>query len=344
MTWTALAALVLIAQAEPEPAPPPQEPPLALGRLVGARSAARVRGGVWFGNLSPGPMTLSFDSSKARALGTEGDYSRIGRGTGLLRDLGVELTVGDYDFAFGFLSDQLFAPADDALGDSLAATIIQQLIGQVRTRALKALVGTEVWATVRVGSFDGPIDARAIGVRDGKFYFGGKDARWGTSYFSAETGAASSGPLDSSLFLRFTTFSMPAALELPGEMSTSPLTLQEASVYAGGLGLSWQGTAKLGFVELEARAAFVPFTGLAVVSYGGWGSLIGFLLEGSGRLALIVDLPIAEVLALRPYVAFEAQMVSPVVVSMSLEDLNAPSVALPDWVVWGPQVGLEVRL
>jgi hypothetical protein len=342
MTWTALVALMLVTQGEPDTSA--KEQPLALGRLVGARSSARVRGGVWFGNLSPGPMTLTFDSSKALALGTEGDYERIGRGTGLLRDFGVDLTVGDYDFALGFLSDQLFAPAEDALGDSLAATVIQQLIGQVRTRALKELVGTEVWATVRVGNFDGPIDARAIGVRDGQVYFGGKDSRWDTSYFSAETGAVDSGPMESSLFVRFTTFSMPAALELPGELSTSPLTLQEASVYAGGLGLSWQGTAELGFVELEARAAFVPFTGVAVVSYGDWGSLIGFLLEASGRLALIVDLPIADIFALRPYVAFEAQLVSPVVVSMSLEDLNAPSVALPDWVVWGPQVGLEVRL
>ena len=74
------------------------------------------------------------------------------------------------------------------------------------------------------------------------------------------------------------------------------------------------------------------------------GQLVGFLLEGNARIALIVDIPIAGVFALRPYVAFEASLVSPVVLAVDLEDLHAPSVALPDWVVWGPQVGLELRL
>ncbi len=315
-----------------------------LGRLLGAESTAKVRLGVWFGNLSPGPMTMAFDRNKATALGQPGDYERIGRGTGLVRDLSLSMTVGDYDFALGILSDELFAPASDAIGNDLAATVIQQLVGQLRTRALRALVGTEVWATVRVGGFDGPIDASAIGVRDGAVYFGGKADRWNTNYFSAELGALDTGPLGSSLLVRFTTFSMPAALELLSELSDAPLTLQRATVYAGGLGFDWQGSTSWGLLELAASANAIPGTGLAVVDYGPWGTLFGLLAEAGARVALIVDLPIADVIALRPYVAFEAKLVSPLVFSVDLDDLNAPSVVMPDWFLWGPQVGLEVRL
>lgn len=337
-----LSLLALLGQVDP--APPTSPPPLLLGRLLGAQSAAKVRLGVWFGNLSPGPMTVAFDSNKATALGQPPAYDRIGRGIGLVRDLSLSMTVGDYDFALGILSDELFAPASDAIGNDLAATVIQQLVGQLRTRALRALFGTEVWATVRVGGFDGPIDASSVGVRDGRVYFGGQADRWDTNYFSAEFGAVATGPFDSSLLLRFTTFSMPAALELLGELSDAPLTLQRATVYAGGLGLDWQDTTRWGWLELATSVNLIPGTGLAVVDYGPWGALIGLLAEAGGRIALIADLPIADVIALRPYVAFEAKLVSPIVFNFDLDDLNAPSVALPDWFLWGPQVGLEVRL
>jgi len=217
-------------------------------------------------------MTLTFDNSKALATGTTGAYERIGRGTGILRDIGIDLTIGDFDFVFGFLSDQLFAPAEDAIGNDLASTIIQQVLGQIRSRALKELVGTEVWGTVRVGKFDGSLDAQAIGVRDGKVYFGGKDTRWDTRYFSAEMGASDAGPLDADLFLRFTTFSMPAALEFLLEDSGALVSLQKTTVYAGGLGVSGHWVAELVFVELDTKLAMIPFTGLAIVDYGEWGS------------------------------------------------------------------------
>lgn len=332
-------ALLLVAQGDVRPEQDEDDRPLAIGSLLGAQGAVRVRAGLWFANLSPGPMTVSFDNTKI-----DSDLSSIGRGTGVLRDLGLSLTIGDYDFALGIISDELLAPATDGLGNDLAATIIQQLVGQIRSRALKALFGTEVWATVRYGNFDGPLDASAIAQRDGQVYYGGKDARWDTPYISIETGAREAGFFDGDLFFRFTHFSMPSPLDILLESSSALLTLQTATVWAGGVGLSWEGTADFGWFELDGRFAAIPFTGISAVSFGDWGTLYGLLLEANARVAVAIEIEIGGAIVLRPYGAFEASVVSPVVLNLVLDDLHSPSVAMPDWVVWGPQVGLEVRL
>ncbi len=334
-----LPALLLVTQGDARTTQDEDDRPLAIGQLLGAQGAVRVRAGLWFANLSPGPMTVAFDRTKI-----DSDLESIGRGTGVLRDLGLSLTIGDYDFALGIISDELLAPATDGLGNDLAATIIQQLVGQIRTRALRELFGTEVWATVRYGDFDGPLDATNIGQRDGQVYFGGKDARWDTPYLSIETGAREAGFMDGDLFFRFTHFSMPGPLDIPLEDSDALLSLQTATVWAGGVGLSWEGTADFGWFELDGRFAGIPFTGFSAVSFGEWGTLYGLLLEANARVAMAIEIEIAGAIALRPYAAFEASLVSPVVLTLTVDDLYAPSVAMPDWFVWGPQVGLEVRL
>lgn len=334
-----LPALLLVAQGDARPTPDEGEQPLALGQLLGAQGAVKVRAGLWFANLSPGPMTVAFDNIEV-----DSKLEAIGRGTGVLRDLGLSLTIGDYDFALGIISDELLAPATDAIGNDVAATIIQQLVGQIRTRALRELFGTEVWATVRYGDFDGPLDASTIAQRDGQVYFAGKDARWDTPYLSIETGAREAGFLDGDLFFRFTHFSMPSPLAIPLEASNALLSLQTATVWAGGVGLSWEDTADFGWFEVDGRFAGIPFTGFSAVSFGEWGTLYGLLLEANARVAVAIEIEIGGAIALRPYAAFEASLVSPVVLTLSVDDLYAPNVAMPDWVVWGPQVGLEVRL
>ncbi|MCK6548382.1 hypothetical protein L6R52_21220 [Myxococcota bacterium] len=342
---SALLLTTLIAQDRPPDPGAPEDRPMLLGQLLGAKSKAKVRVGLWFGNLSPGPMTASFDSAIATALGEAAPSSYIGRGSGVLRDLGVELTLGDYDLAVSFLSDDLFAPAEDRLGSGVGATVIKQLFGQLRSRAIRLFEGTETWVTIRTGSFDGPMDASRIGIFDGGVYFGGRDARWDTPYFSAELGSAGAGWLDSDLFFRFTTFSMPAALDISSEMSSAPLSIQTASVYGGGVGFALKGTTPLfSVIELDGAIAAIPFTGLAVIDYGQWGKIFGLLVEANARLAVAADLPIAGWLALRPYLGFEVSLVSPMTFSVDLDDLNAPTVVMPDFFIWGPQVGLEVRL
>jgi hypothetical protein len=101
MTWTALVALALITQAESDTSP--REQPLALGRLVGAKSAARVRGGVWFGNLSPGPIPITETVHLMGSDALEGFGRPFARGT----DLHISLVAEDKaeaDRAFEALS------------------------------------------------------------------------------------------------------------------------------------------------------------------------------------------------------------------------------------------------
>ncbi len=52
----------------------------------------------------------------------------------------------------------------------------------------------------------------------------------------------------------------------------------------------------------------------------------------------------ANVLAIRPLVAFQAELVVPFTGSYDLEAEGRPSVVIPDYFFWGPLVGVEVEL
>lgn len=319
---------------------------MLIGRFLGSQSSAKFRMGAWFGTLSRGPNTRAFDSTFDAVGGAPSAH--IGVGSGVLSDIGAELTLGDYDLAFGFLSDQLFAPANEALegiDNRLAATVLKQLFGELRTRALGHIFGSEVWVRVVSGNFEGPLEAERFGVRDGEVWFGGRDAVWRTAYFSAEAGAENKPfDFDVGTYLRYTRFSMPTALQLNDASLTDPFALQTATLNALGFGLRWSDSIPISFLDLDLSASMIPFTGLAAVSYGAWGTAFGLLAEGDARATLAVNIPLGGLMAIRPYVGFELRVVLPVTLSIDLTDLAAPSVALPDYYLWGPQVGVEVRL
>lgn len=335
--------LGLIAQT-PAEAPAPEERPLLLGQLLGAKSSVTVRVGAWFGNLARGPNQLSFESSLETALGIEAPGRSVGVGSGILRDLGLSLTIGDYDFAFSFLSDQLLGDSTDT-GDPIANTVLKQILGELRTRALEHLVGSEVWIGVRSGGFEGPLDGSKFQIRDGQVYFGSKNDLWSSSYLAIELGMEKPVfDLFDAFYLRYLQFGVAHALEFTDEDSEGPYVLQSSEVQAFGLGLAFQPRWTLGDFDVELLLASIPGLGVSAVSYGSWGTIYGVLITADLRLEVGYRMELAGALALRPFAAFQTELVMPFTGSFDLEAEGIPGVAIPDYFFWGPLVGLEVQL
>lgn len=324
--------------AHAQEAPAEGDRPLGLGRLLGAQAGARLRAGLWIGNLSPG-LFSSMSSSEV----TQPEGSAIGFGSGFVSELGVSLTLGDYDFAFGFLTDQLIDFGGDDVGDVIAQTVLRQIAGQLRTRALESLVGTEVGASVRFGDFTGPIDGRKFGFRDNVPWFGGGEESWDTAYLSAQIEAKIATIFSDFMYIRYTQFSTPQVFEIIG---VQPVGVQETGVNAAGLGFStrYGGDDVFGPIGATFELSLVPLTGVARFDYGPWGSLWGLLLEFETSLIFHARIEVASVFALRPYAGFRASMLSPVSGSFDADDPNAVLLLTPDFLLWGPVFGLEVEL
>jgi hypothetical protein len=335
------------ARADDEAPAPAGPPPRLVGRLIGAQSSAKVRAGLWYANLSRGLFSFM---ARSEVVGPPD--SAVGRGTGFITELGFQLTLGDYDFAVSALTDELIAPANDALSEidnPVARTVLRQLLGELKSRALDQLVGTEVGLGLRYGNFKGVFDGTKFGFRDNQVYLGGRVEPWSSYYLSAQLQARMGSYMDW-LFVRYSRFSKPQAFEITG---VDPPGLQTAHVNAVGLGARWErvNDRDSGLFNFEYDFSLIPLTGLAVVSYGDWGSLVGVLFEMEASITGTLNIELDDWVALKPYVGFRADMISPIggafgglTSSLSEQDPNEVQFLLPDYLIWGPIAGLEVIL
>jgi hypothetical protein len=336
----ALAALAALgAPAAARAGEPPPEPYL-LGRVLGAEARATVRGGLWVGNLTNG-FYSAIARGEERILLPELDD--VGRGSGIITELGVSLTAGDYDLAFSFLTDQFVGgPEGDDAGSRIARAALRQLVGELRTRALRSLVGTELRAEIRTGDFTGPVDGTRFRFRNNEPWFAGKNATWATDYLSLSLGGELSPrspfALGEGTFmgLRYTTFSKPQAAD---PFTTFEISLVDTRVR--GLSGYWQ---VVGEGE-HVQASMLLGLGLAQLDYGAYGRALGFLgeMEFSGRVHHRFS-P-GGLLGVLVYAGFRANLVQPITATFSATAENPIYInGIVDYLLWGPTAGLEVTL
>lgn len=314
----------------------PEDEPRMIGRLFGAENAAEVRTGLWIGYLSRGLFSFMAQSDVVGP-----PDSAVGRGSGIISEVGLKLTVGDYDFAFSALTDELLSPGTDAIDElvenRIARTVLRELIGELKSRALEELVGTEVGLQLRVGNFRGSVDGTQFGFRDNQVWVGSKDEEWNTNFLSGQLSAGM-------FFLRYTRFSKPQAIEIIG---VDPPGLQTARVNAAGLGIRVDREIREPeLIDFEYELSAIPLTGFAHVDYGDWGSLFALLVEAEVSITVVSVIDVAGWLAIKPYAGFRADFISPIggAFGGSKLDENEMLFLLPDYLVWGPIFGIEVLL
>ncbi len=320
----------------------PEPEPRIIGRLFGAKNAAQVRTGLWIGFLSRGLFSFM---QQSEVVGPPD--SAVGRGSGIISEVGLKLTVGDYDFAVSALTDELLSPSDDAIDElvenRIARTVLRELIGELKSRALEELIGTEIGFQLRLGNFEGSVDGRQFGFRDNRVWVGSANDTWNTSFLSGQISAGLGETVDA-LFLRYTRFSKPQAIEIIG---VDPPGLQTARVNAVGLGVTFEREiTSEELIDFEYQVSAIPLTGIAVVDYGAWGSLVAPLFEAELSVTVVSVIDLAGWIAIKPYAGFRANLISPIggAFGGSTLDENEMLFLLPDYLIWGPIFGIEVLL
>lgn len=342
--------------------------------LLGPGSHFDIHAGLWFANLSKGPlwgMKASFgDDNQPDEYISPTDASRkIGRGRGTLRQVGLELAVRGNEAFFDYVSDKILAAGQDEVKSRVENRTIQEgllmILGEFRPD-LKSWLGPDKRAFLQAtyGRFDGKIDdARYFLSRNSVPYFGGTTSPWSTRYFSIDAGffygedekskrAQKKDAWDSSFafgfYGRYVNFSMPSVISPQvGAGGRGDLALQDVTVnaLAAGMRLSYM-TCKV--VCFAFETSFVPFTGVGVASYGRWGNLYTLTFFGAGDAGITLPIPLGSAVTLRPYASFRGEWMSFLTPNNSLAGSDANGLieaTVPtDYLIWGPRVGLVLQL
>ena len=345
-----------------------------LAEWWGKGSHLELRGGVWLANLSRGPgAAFAADTVPLEGERADTAATRIGSGSGLVREFGVELAVKGNEAFFSFLSDELFAEAEEAIEDEVENEYLRDgilmLAGELRPD-LGSLLGedAQVWLGASYGRLRGRIDdASNFYGRDGRPYFAGQRAEWSTRYFLLEGGifyvaeegendmlALDSGEGTSArlgLYGRYFNFSMPTVVGFSEGFRGQENVLQDAVVNGAGVGFRLE-LAACSLVCATVDASMVPILGYASLDLGPWGVVPGAPLVVGVNPGLALPIPLGRVMVIRPYasfrldylaIAFAGDVAS---VGGAGGDQGGLGVdhSIPDYLTWGPRFGLALEL
>lgn len=320
--------------------------------------------GLWMAFLSQGPIgsattTNEYDGPES----ADQASSRVGTGRGLLRDATLSLDYKGNELYFRYLSDQLLQVGEDELSkrvpNNTAQSLIRQIAGELRPD-LSKLLGPQAKAYGRVtyGDFRGGIsDAYIFASRNGVPYFAGRDASWRTRYVSVEAGVAPGGKL--SYFARYTSFQRPVVLEIPlsgalyneggSYKKYGGFALQDGTVSVYGVGPRYQTQSCGSSVCFQLDGGMIPLLGYATLDLGRTGKVSGLPFVGSAEARLLMPFKVGPV-PLAPFVSFRAEWFLLFVSSAKaisgdeLASLNKPNLFAPDYLLWGPLLGISGEL
>ncbi len=331
-----------------------------LTSVLGARSASaegnevELHGGLWFAKLSRPEVVPDMPMITA----ADNPDQDVGTGSGVLRQLGFSLSLADNRLAFDYMTDQLLG--DDTAGSGkLGRESLRLITGQ-----LMPALGGKVKPIVEVtsGSFEGGLKDPGKFIRhDGEKYLPRGLGGWKSSLFAAGLRLRFGEERPShvpdfystwALGFRYTHFGIPtvsvgnSSIGMPGQayLIDSAVSMYEPVI-----------DGELGYKYVLAR--FGGGLGYGVTDFGKWGRYTGMSMSMNGLLQVRVPFSAGPVgMALTGGVSFQMWVVVPPSASpkrfaegMPDGDLGGgsiveASIASSMYLLWGPQVGLEVRL
>lgn len=318
--------------------------------------------GIFWAHLSGGLTSLT------AALDNEGvskAINAVSTGSGFVREVRFGLEVAGNEAFFTYLSDRLFAAAEDEVKENVrnpyAQDLILMLVGELRPD-LGDLLGPDAktWLKVEYGRFEGSIDeAWRFATRSGRPWFGENGAGWRSNYLSVDAGVfpdgrghlnefskqhREGGDEGIGLFARYSRLGRPTVLGFGDEVGSEGgyvLEDSELTTYAVGI------RAELLFCDnacLRMSGTMVPFTAVSNLDLGRLGSLWGGLFATGFELKASYPIDIFGVLALSPYASFRADFMLPMLGdgAGSIFDVSITKVQfwLPDYLLWGPTAGI----
>jgi hypothetical protein len=326
--------------------------------LLGKDVHFDARFGLWFARLSRGPISsiTTTDENIVGLVSADQAGSRIGTGTGTLRDVGISIDVAGNEAYFDYLGNDLFSSATNeataGVGSPVARTVLRQIAGEFRPN-LSKLLGPNAFAFVgaQYGHFEGPIrDAYVFSSYNGTPYFGGRSATWTTEYTAGQAGVMwrSGSRLGNyvayGVMGRYESFSRPVAL---GNVNASDngggFLLQDGKVKVTSLAARFESNACTGVLCLDVSAWATPLTGLAKLDLDHWGTFTGLPFAGGldARVGVVLQ---AGSVSLEPFAGLRAEWLMIWAGSSLSQDADRPLIIPPDYFLWGPMLGIEGHL
>jgi hypothetical protein len=335
------------------------------GRAQEAEAAAQsgvsgqVRTGAWFARLD----RLFNQFGDRRELELIIDDRDIGTGKGLLLDFGFDLQVLGSRIQFDYFTDQVVNTAEERIvgGNKLAQQAFRMLVGKIEPRT--AVAGATLVIGARQVDLKGPIARpEQFGAFDDRSIAGMPNVQWSTKYTSVDAALlwrtksqGGEGHYELGPMVRYTHFSLPSAMLSIGEITAANIDIQRFLVtgtqdmvdvmLAAGLYTKRDNY----FLDLSGEVGL----GYLRMSWPRWGTASGFSFPISTIMRGGLVLP-AGPISVRPYAGVRMQTWMPL-----LQDIPGtrgtdasdnylevdPPAATANWVlVWGPELGLEVRL
>lgn len=317
--------------------------------------ALELEAGIFFANLDSGLTNLSigFDETAVdRAIDS------VGSGAGNVGQLRGRLSILGYDVLFGFVSDEIVdlaaRPAvEDEMGNTIAQEALLYLLGELRPD-LRGLLADDdrPYVKVEFGRFEGIIEQPwRFATRDGRPWFPSREgARWQTDLLTVEAGTLVVEPDrrredDSATFgafLRYTAFERPVVIGF-GDDDGRGFALQNGALGLIGAGFRGGYTTCDGYC-IGLMGDMIPFTGWTWLDLGPFGSQRGVVLAGSAEIRLSWPIDFGDAFAIEPYASFRLDYLLPILGTYFDAEIDNAQLWAPDYVLWGPTVGLALEI
>lgn len=317
--------------------------------------------GLFFARLSAGITNVDLDITGDSKTSVDRAIDSIGTGSGNVGQLAGRVQLFGHDLFFSYVSDDIFEAGnreviEDRLGNKLAEDALMLLAGELKPD-IQGLITDDDQPYVRVqyGKLEGVIeDPWRFATRNGRPWFPGRNgAKWETSLLTLEAGALYEETERSrykkktertgfGYFLRYTSFERPVVIGF-GSDDGRDFGLQDGGLTVVAFGVRYL----LETCETTCwtvQADTVPFTGLSFLDLGPFGDQSGGILTVAGNLRWSWPIEIGDLFIIEPFAAFQIDYLLPLIGNYFSAEINDADLWAPDYLLWGPSLGLIVEI
>ncbi|MFN3197419.1 MAG: hypothetical protein ACE366_03205 [Bradymonadia bacterium] len=314
--------------------------------------------GLFFARLSAGITDIDLDLTGQSKTGVDRAIDSIGTGKGNVGQLRGRVQAYGHDLFFSYVSESIFDAGarrvvEDNVGNTLAQDALLLLAGELRPDMDDFLFDDMTpYVRVEFGRLEGVIDdPYRFATRNGDPWFPSRNgAKWRTNLLTLEAGSfGEDGDPESyegrdgfGVFSRYTSFERPVVLGF-GDNRGRGFAIQDGEMNMVAIGVR----ALMKTCDdtcWTVSGDFIPITGLVWLDLGPFGTQWGVPMAGSVDIRWSWPFTIGKLMVLEPYASFRADYMLPLIGNYFSAEINDANLWPPDYLLWGPSIGLNIEI